>query len=175
MTRKEGAGKGRGSNGCRGAEHGQACTKERTGAVAVRAALESAVQFGRGDEGNLLQQASRNALGTKEVAKPAARCSHKRSHGSPRVAHMMSSRRDAEFMTVKQQCEAKERVYIKTTPTRASIRFPWLRVRISHRRGNRTSQAQPTRQIHHHTLSDTYQKNHKLICSGYLHRLDVCM
>jgi hypothetical protein len=38
--------------GCRGAEHGQACTKERTGAVAVRAALESAVLVGRGDEGN---------------------------------------------------------------------------------------------------------------------------
>jgi hypothetical protein len=47
-----GAGKGSGSKGCRGAEHGQACTKERTGAVAVRAALESAVQVGRGDEGN---------------------------------------------------------------------------------------------------------------------------
>jgi hypothetical protein len=30
----------------------QACTKERTGAVAVRVALESAVQVGRGDEGN---------------------------------------------------------------------------------------------------------------------------
>jgi hypothetical protein len=35
------------------AEHGKACTKERTGAVAVRAALESAVQVGRGNEGNL--------------------------------------------------------------------------------------------------------------------------
>jgi hypothetical protein len=46
-----GAGKGSGSKGCRGAEHGQACSKERTGAVAVRAALESAVQVGRGDEG----------------------------------------------------------------------------------------------------------------------------
>jgi hypothetical protein len=34
------------------AEHGQACTKERTGAVAGRAALESAVQVGRGNEGN---------------------------------------------------------------------------------------------------------------------------
>jgi hypothetical protein len=52
MTRRGGAGKGSGSKGCRGAEHGQACTKERTGAVAVRAALESAVQGGRGDEGN---------------------------------------------------------------------------------------------------------------------------
>jgi hypothetical protein len=52
MTRRGGAGKGSGSKGCRGAEHGQACTKERTGAVAVRAALESAVQVGRGDEGN---------------------------------------------------------------------------------------------------------------------------
>jgi hypothetical protein len=52
MTRRGGAGKGSGSKGCRGAEHGQACTKERTGAVAVRAALESAGQAGRGDEGN---------------------------------------------------------------------------------------------------------------------------
>jgi hypothetical protein len=51
MTRRGGAGKGSGSKG-RGAEHGQACTKERTGAVAVRAALESAVQVGRGNEGN---------------------------------------------------------------------------------------------------------------------------
>jgi hypothetical protein len=50
MTRG-GAGKGSGSKGCRGAEHGQACTKERTGAMAVRAALESAVQVGRGNEG----------------------------------------------------------------------------------------------------------------------------
>jgi uncharacterized protein (UPF0261 family) len=30
-------------------EHGQACTKDRIGAVAHRAALESAVQLGRGD------------------------------------------------------------------------------------------------------------------------------
>jgi hypothetical protein len=52
MTRRGGVGKGTGSKGCRGAEHGQACTKERTGAVAVRAALESAVQVGRGNEGN---------------------------------------------------------------------------------------------------------------------------
>jgi hypothetical protein len=51
MTRRGGAGKGSGSKGCRGAEHGQACTKEHTstGAVAV---LESAVLVGRGDEGN---------------------------------------------------------------------------------------------------------------------------
>jgi hypothetical protein len=42
VTRRGGVGKGTGSKGCRGAEHGQACTKERTGAVAVRAALESA-------------------------------------------------------------------------------------------------------------------------------------
>jgi hypothetical protein len=49
MTRRGGAGKGSGSKGCRGAEHGQACTKERTGAVAVRPALESAVQVWRGD------------------------------------------------------------------------------------------------------------------------------
>jgi hypothetical protein len=52
MTRRGGVGKGTGSKGCRGEEHGQACTKERSGAVAVRAALESAVQVGRGNEGN---------------------------------------------------------------------------------------------------------------------------
>jgi hypothetical protein len=52
MTRRGGVGKGTGSKGCRGAEHDQACTEERTGAVAVRAALESAVQVGRGNEGN---------------------------------------------------------------------------------------------------------------------------
>jgi hypothetical protein len=34
-----------------GAEHGQAC-KDRTGAVALRVALESAEQVGRGDKGN---------------------------------------------------------------------------------------------------------------------------
>jgi hypothetical protein len=53
MTRRGGAGKGSGSNACRGAAHGQACTKEPTGAVAVRAALESAVQLGRGDVSEL--------------------------------------------------------------------------------------------------------------------------
>jgi hypothetical protein len=34
------------------AEHGQTCTKNRTRAVALRAALESAVQLRRGDEMN---------------------------------------------------------------------------------------------------------------------------
>jgi hypothetical protein len=34
------------------AEHGRACTKDRTGAVPLRAALESAVQIRRGDEMN---------------------------------------------------------------------------------------------------------------------------
>jgi hypothetical protein len=43
ITRWGGAGKSSGSKGCRGAEHGQACNKERTGAVALRAALELAV------------------------------------------------------------------------------------------------------------------------------------
>jgi ubiquitin len=52
MTRRGGAGKGSGSKGCRGADHGQACAKDHTGAVALRAALESAVQLGRGDEVN---------------------------------------------------------------------------------------------------------------------------
>jgi hypothetical protein len=45
-----GAWKGSGSKGCRGAEHGQTCNKDRTGAVALRGALESTVQLGRGDE-----------------------------------------------------------------------------------------------------------------------------
>jgi hypothetical protein len=53
MTRRGGAGKGSGSKGRGGAEYGQACTKEHTGAVAVRAALKSAMQVGRGDEGNM--------------------------------------------------------------------------------------------------------------------------
>jgi hypothetical protein len=52
MTRRGGAGKGSGNKGRRGAEHGQACTKQCTGAVAVRAAPASAVQVGQGDEGN---------------------------------------------------------------------------------------------------------------------------
>jgi hypothetical protein len=52
MTRRGGAGRGSGSKGCRGAEHGQPCTMERAGAVALRVALESAVQLGRGDESN---------------------------------------------------------------------------------------------------------------------------
>jgi hypothetical protein len=32
----------------KGAEHSQACTKDRTGSVALRAAFESVVQLGRG-------------------------------------------------------------------------------------------------------------------------------
>jgi hypothetical protein len=52
MIRKGVAGKGSRSKGCRGAEHGQKYTKDRTGAVALRAALESAVRLGRGDEVN---------------------------------------------------------------------------------------------------------------------------
>jgi hypothetical protein len=43
-TSRGGAGKGSGSKGCR-------TWPTRTGAVAVRAALESAVQVGRGNEG----------------------------------------------------------------------------------------------------------------------------
>jgi hypothetical protein len=52
MTRRGGAGKGSGSKGCKGAEHDQTCPKDRTGDVALRAALESAEQLGRGDEAN---------------------------------------------------------------------------------------------------------------------------
>jgi hypothetical protein len=39
MRRRGGAGKGSGSKGCRGAEHGQACTKDSAGAEGLRAAL----------------------------------------------------------------------------------------------------------------------------------------
>jgi hypothetical protein len=42
------AGKGSRSNGCGSVEYGQSITKDRASAVAVRAALESAVQLGRG-------------------------------------------------------------------------------------------------------------------------------
>jgi hypothetical protein len=49
---KEGLGMAVTVKGCRGTEHGQTCAKDRTGAVALRAALESAVQLGRGDEVN---------------------------------------------------------------------------------------------------------------------------
>jgi hypothetical protein len=40
--------KGSRSEGCKGPKHGQACAKGRTGAL--RAALETAVQLGRGVE-----------------------------------------------------------------------------------------------------------------------------
>jgi hypothetical protein len=46
------AGKGSRSEGCRRADHGQTCAKNRTGAVAVRAALALAVTLGRGNEVN---------------------------------------------------------------------------------------------------------------------------
>jgi hypothetical protein len=49
MARMGVAGKGSDCDG-RGAEHDQACTKDCSGAVAVRAALESSVQLGRGGE-----------------------------------------------------------------------------------------------------------------------------
>jgi hypothetical protein len=53
MARRGVATKGSRSEGCKGAEHGQICTnKDRTGAVAVRVALESTVLPGRGDEVN---------------------------------------------------------------------------------------------------------------------------
>jgi hypothetical protein len=42
------AGKGSRSEDCRGVEHGQTCTKDRNGAVAVMAALEFVVQLGPG-------------------------------------------------------------------------------------------------------------------------------
>jgi hypothetical protein len=48
MTGRGGAGKDSGSKSCRGAEHGQAGTKDPTGAVALRAAVKSGVQLGRG-------------------------------------------------------------------------------------------------------------------------------
>jgi hypothetical protein len=52
MTRMGVARKGCRSKGCRGVERGQTCTEDCTGAVALRAALESAVQLGRGHEMN---------------------------------------------------------------------------------------------------------------------------
>jgi hypothetical protein len=60
MTRLGGAGRGSGSKGCRGAEHAydQTCTKDCTGAVALRAALESDVQLGRGNEVNRQEMAN---------------------------------------------------------------------------------------------------------------------
>jgi hypothetical protein len=73
---REGSGwESSGSKGCRGAVHGQACSKERTGAVSVRAALESALQGGRGDEGN--RQA--------EMANPT-KCRDSLQRGSGRVS-----------------------------------------------------------------------------------------
>jgi hypothetical protein len=48
---------GRGREGCRGAEHGQTCTKDHTGAVAIRAALELAVELVE----QRSEQASRNS------------------------------------------------------------------------------------------------------------------
>jgi hypothetical protein len=53
MIRRGVAGKDNRSKGCRGAEHGQTSSKDRTGAVALRAALESAVQLGGSDEVNV--------------------------------------------------------------------------------------------------------------------------
>jgi hypothetical protein len=51
MARRGLVAKGSRSEGCRGAEHGQTCNnKDRNGAVAVRAALESTVLVGRGHE-----------------------------------------------------------------------------------------------------------------------------
>jgi hypothetical protein len=44
--------KGSRSEGCRGVEHGQTCTEDCTDVVAVRAALESSVELGRGEEVN---------------------------------------------------------------------------------------------------------------------------
>jgi hypothetical protein len=46
MTRRGAAGKGSRNEGCKGAELGQTLTKDCTGALGVRAALESAVQRG---------------------------------------------------------------------------------------------------------------------------------
>jgi hypothetical protein len=52
VTRRGVPGKGSRSEVCRGAEHGQTCIKGRTDAIAVSAALESAVQLWRGDKVN---------------------------------------------------------------------------------------------------------------------------
>jgi hypothetical protein len=60
MTGRGGAGKDSGGKSCRGAEHGQAGTKDSTGAEALGAALESGVQLGRGLAKRRRDQASRN-------------------------------------------------------------------------------------------------------------------
>jgi hypothetical protein len=57
MTRRGLSGKGSRIEGCRDAEHD---TKDSPGAVAVRAALSSAVQLGRARARRRSEQASRN-------------------------------------------------------------------------------------------------------------------
>jgi hypothetical protein len=63
MTRRGGAGKGSGSQGYRSVEYGQTCTEDGTGAVALRAALESAVQLRRGEVNRQAEMANPNATG----------------------------------------------------------------------------------------------------------------
>jgi hypothetical protein len=106
MTRRGGVGKGTGSKGCRGAEHGQACTKERTGAVAVRAALESAVQVGRGNEGN--RQA--------EMANPTKCRDSLQAPRGPRVAcHIPILRQLVLYVArVKVKGESGQRTFVNT-------------------------------------------------------------
>jgi hypothetical protein len=83
MTRRGRAENSSGSKGCRGAEQGQTSANDRTGAGALRAALDSAVQLGRGDEVN--RPKSRNCSPTKcrdsllQLSGLLARCS-----GAPR-------------------------------------------------------------------------------------------
>jgi hypothetical protein len=57
MTRSEGLRK---AVAVKGVEHGQTCTKELTGAMALRAALESAFRLGRGLARRRSEQASQN-------------------------------------------------------------------------------------------------------------------
>jgi hypothetical protein len=58
MTRRGVAGRDSRSEACRNAEHAQTCAQDSNGAAAVRVALESAVQLGRGHEVNRLAEIS---------------------------------------------------------------------------------------------------------------------
>jgi hypothetical protein len=88
-------GKGSRSEGCRGAEHGQTCTKYCTGTVAVRAALELAVQLGRGDEVNDTQKwpSSRNVEGFAVAGLLNVPMRSKRAAGARSVCITLPSKR----------------------------------------------------------------------------------
>jgi hypothetical protein len=106
MARSGGAAKGSGSKGCRGVEHGQT-TQDRTGAVALRAALESAVQLGRGEKVN---RQAEMAIPTKCRDSLQIRMSY-RTHGAlvSKICHctvQTPKQRDTGCMqTLQNNCE----------------------------------------------------------------------